>query len=135
MRSVFFTKPKRSTCAFLSHMIEQGEDVLSVVVDGKGDYDDAELFRICRSHGVPVADYADCDGLFEENEGAVEMIWCNTFPKLIKEEWIRAASVAAVNFHSAPLPEYRGVFAFNFAILNGDGEYGVTAHLLGKKFD
>ena len=47
------------------------------------------------------------------------MIWCNTFPKLIKEEWIRAASVAAVNFHSAPLPEYRGVFAFNFAILNG----------------
>ena len=63
------------------------------------------------------------------------MIWCNTFPKLIKEEWIRAASVAAVNFHSAPLPEYRGVFAFNFAILNGDGEYGVTAHLLGKKFD
>ena len=63
------------------------------------------------------------------------MIWCNTFPKLIKEEWIRAASVAAVNFHSAPLPEYRGVFAFNFATLNADGEYGVTAHLLGKKFD
>ena len=36
---------------------------------------------------------------------------------------------------SGPPADYRGAFLYNFAILNGEEEYGVTAHLMSERFD
>lgn len=135
MRSAIFTGLKRSTCVSLSHMIEQREDILSALVDDKNRYESADLVHICEEGGISVGDCSECDRLFEENEGIIEVIWCNNFLEFTREEWSCAASVAAVSFHLAPLPRYRRVFAFNFATPNGDHDYGVMARLLGKKFD
>lgn len=134
MRSVFFTKPKPCTLRMLEYMIEQGEDVRSVILNGKDGYAESDLVRFCGSRSIPIVDYSECGTLFSEGE-SIEMIWCCTFPKLVKKDWIDRASGEAVNFHGAPLPKYRGVFGYNFAILNGEHEYGVTAHIMNAKFD
>lgn len=134
MRSVFFTKPKPCTLRMLEFMAGQGEDVRGVVLSGKDTYRGVDLTRFCESRSIPVVDYSECGALFSEGE-PIEMIWCCTFPKLVKKDWIDRASGSAVNFHGAPLPKYRGVFGYNFAILNGESEYGVTAHIMNAKFD
>lgn len=134
MRSVFFTKPKPCTLCMLEHMVGQGEDIRAVVLSGKDAYAETDMVRFCEANAIPIVDYAECGALFESEE-TVEMIWCCTFPKLVKKEWIDKAAVAAVNFHAAPLPEYRGVFGYNFAILNDEVEYGVTAHMMDARFD
>lgn len=135
MRSVFFTKPKETTQAFLRFMVEQGEEVLAVVLSGASDYEGSGLVRLCRARGIEVVDHEECASLFARCREDIDMIWCHTYPRLLKGEWIGSASRAAVNFHAAPLPDYRGVFAYNFAILNGEKEFGVTAHVLGPEFD
>lgn len=135
MRSVFFTKPKSLTEKCLEHLIDREETVLAVVLSNKEAYLDSEFVRLADGHGIPIIDYVECDEFFAKNAGLIEMIWCNTFPKRIKSAWIDSASIAAVNFHAAPLPDYRGVFGFNFAFLNGEREFGVTAHMLDGDFD
>lgn len=134
MRSIFFTKPKEHTLKCLQYMVEHGEEVLAVVLSGKEAYVDTGLYHYAADKGIRVLDYTECDDFFAQPTD-IEMIWCNTFPKKIKQDWIDRASVAAVNFHAAPLPEYRGVFGFNFAFLNNEAEFGVSAHLLSGDFD
>lgn len=40
-----------------------------------------------------------------------------------------------INFHPAPLPAYRGVCPYTFAILNAERVYGVTAHHIASDID
>lgn len=40
-----------------------------------------------------------------------------------------------INFHPAPLPEYRGRNVAYHAILNGEAEFGATIHYMDKDFD
>jgi len=57
------------------------------------------------------------------------------YPKLIKKEVFEVARFGCINFHPAPLPEYKGFAVYNFAILNGEKEWGVSAHFIDQKFD
>lgn len=135
MRSVFFTKPKDLSLKLLEFLIGENEELLAIVLADKDRYRDTRFCRLAEENGIPIIDFAECEGFFEAAGDDIEMIWCSTFPKRIKQTWIKKATRAAVNFHAAPLPEYRGVFGFNFAFLNGDHEFGVTAHLLSGDFD
>ena len=135
MRCVLFTKPKPVTLSLLKHMVESGDEVEAVILYGAERYIDTPLVAYAREHAVPIVDFVVCDEFFDRfSVRELDAIWCCTFPRLIREEWIGKADVA-VNFHGAPLPEYRGVFAYNFAILNGDDVFGVTAHLMNGSFD
>ncbi|MCM8811684.1 MAG: hypothetical protein NC910_01360 [Candidatus Omnitrophica bacterium] len=55
-------------------------------------------------------------------------------PVLVKERLIRSIQKAAVNFHTGP-PEWPGRGSCSFALLHGDKQFGVTAHLLTKEID
>jgi len=49
--------------------------------------------------------------------------------------WLLArAEVAAINFHPGP-PEYPGIGCTNFAIYNGEKEFGVTCHHMEPRVD
>lgn len=41
----------------------------------------------------------------------------------------------ALNFHPAPLPEYRGFAPYTFGILNGEREWGVSCHHMTAEID
>jgi methionyl-tRNA formyltransferase len=56
------------------------------------------------------------------------------YTKLIPDEILRNARVAALNFHTAP-PEYPGTGCYNFALYNDDKLYGTTCHHMIKKVD
>lgn len=134
MRSVFFTKPKSCTLRMLKYMFDKGEDIAAVVLSGKDAYAETDMVRFCEANAILVVDYDECGSLFEHDE-SVDMIWCCIFPKIVKQDWIGKVAGVAVNFHPAPLPGYRGVFGYNFAILNGERQYGVTAHVMSERFD
>lgn len=51
---------------------------------------------------------------------------------IIPDAVLKNASIAAVNLHPGP-PEYPGIGCTNFAIYNGEKEFGITCHhMLGK---
>ena len=135
MNSLFFTKPKESTFEFLKFLYEQEEIILGVVIYDSHKFEGGEFVAFCREKDIRIYNgdevYSDID-TFKNN---LDVIFVNTYPKLIKNSLIDIAQKGAINFHTAPLPEYRGVFGFNFAIFNEEKQYGVTAHRLSDRFD
>lgn len=135
MNCVFFTKPKDISTKMLDFLIQDNRiSLIAVILYEKERFQDTPFFELCKKNGIDIVDYSEADALFQEKTN-IDVIYCSTFPRLIKGEWINRALIAAINFHTAPLPDYRGVFAFNFAIYNGDTKYGVTCHHLSSKFD
>ena len=57
---------------------------------------------------------------------AVAMLWVNT----ISAPVIETAKAGFLNLHGGKLPKYRGNACSTWAILNGESEIGVTAHLM-----
>lgn len=64
-------------------------------------------------------------------EGA-EVILCVTYPRRIPA---MDCGIPAVNMHPSPLPEGRGPAPFEWAILQGRTETGVTIHEMVERFD
>ena len=57
------------------------------------------------------------------------------FGQIITEELIYFPRHATVNIHASLLPKYRGAAPINWALINGDGETGVTYQFIVKKLD
>lgn len=55
-------------------------------------------------------------------------------PVKVPQSVLENTRVAAINFHPAP-PHYRGCGAVNWAVYNGDSEFGSTAHIMSEEFD
>ena len=54
---------------------------------------------------------------------------------ILKKSFTSLASILAINYHDAPLPRYAGMYATNWAILNGEIEHGVAWHEVVDKID
>jgi methionyl-tRNA formyltransferase len=54
---------------------------------------------------------------------------------LFKREYIDKSTNGIINFHAAPLPEFRGSATPAFAILNEKSEFGITFHMVSEKLD
>ena len=135
MNILFFTKPKEHTLDCVKFLVEVGATICGIVIYHKEDYLETEFMRFCCSKKIAIYDGEDIYNHIEEFEGKLDVVFCNTYPKLINKAIVDIAKIGGYNFHAAPLPEYKGVFGFNFAIYNGERQYGVTCHELTEKFD
>ncbi len=57
------------------------------------------------------------------------------YDKKIREPFISTPKCGCINFHPAPLPEYRGCGGCNLAILHKASEWGGTVHFVDERFD
>ena len=64
----------------------------------------------------------------------VDVVISFLFPKLIREPLCPLGRVGCLNFHPAPLPDYRGLGGYNIAILEGL-RVGVSCHFVDERFD
>ncbi len=58
-----------------------------------------------------------------------------SFNQIMKPEIIRLAPEGFINCHAGALPFYRGRNILNWAIINGEKEFGVTVHFIDEKID
>ena len=127
MRVVFMGKSKRSSVGALDWLVERGVDVAAVVSP-----EQSALERSARGHGLPVVAEAD---LYADPPADVDVVVSFLFWNLIREPLISLGRVGTLNFHPAPLPDFRGVGGYNLAILEGLPEWGVSCHFVDEHFD
>lgn len=135
MNILFFTKPKKHTLDCLKFLVEAGAKVCGVIIYNIDSYLDTEFVKYCLCKNIAMYDGDDIYNHIDNFKDKLDVIFCNTYPKLIKKEIIDIAKIGGLNFHMAPLPKYKGVFGYNFAIYNGEKQYGVTCHKLSEQFD
>jgi methionyl-tRNA formyltransferase len=94
--------------------------------------------RFCRDAGLRVIESAKVNS--PETLGEIRAIEPELLFSLYNMQILRPAlldipSVGTVNFHNGPLPRYRGVNVYSWAILNGETEYGISWHWVDRGID
>lgn len=161
MRAIYMGKDKPSAIAALRHVVESGVEVVCVVAPGAGEADAGSsdepsarpaddpsarptLADAARELGLPLADdgalYARLDGDDRAAPGVgplddTDLVLSFLFWKRIRPPLIALPRIGCVNFHPAPLPDFRGLGGYNAAILEALPEWGVSAHFVDDDFD
>jgi methionyl-tRNA formyltransferase len=134
MRVVFMGKSKRSVVRALDWLVERGVEVVAVVAPEPDRWtrEAQRLDLAARRHGLALVSDAD---LYGDPPGDVDVVISFLFWKLIREPLISLGRVGCLNFHPAPLPDFRGLGGYNVAVLEGLAEWGVSCHFVDERFD
>ena len=95
--------------------------------------------KVCaQSHGIPVyqpVKLRDGSALTLIRELAPELIVVAAYGRILPDDILAAPPKGCINVHSSLLPNYRGAAPINWAVLNGDGETGVTIMHMAHDLD
>ena len=92
---------------------------------------------LAEEHGIPTLVKArpDHETVLEvEKAGADVMVACN-WRTWIPPEIFATPRLGTLNVHDSLLPAYAGFAPLNWALINGENEVGVTAHVMDERLD
>jgi len=137
-------KDKPAVIDALKYLVELGIDVSAVVgpLENQLPLGKEKLIDIAHQFGIrTVTDDALYD-LFKKNTDLqedflkdVDLVISFLFWKKIRKPLIDLPKIGCVNFHAAPLPDFRGVNGYSFAIYENLSYWGVSAHFVDESFD
>jgi methionyl-tRNA formyltransferase len=127
-------KSKRSAVRALELLVERDAEVIAVVAAEPDPWARApqRLDLAARRHGIALVPEA---ALYAAPPEGVDLVVSFLYPLLIREPVLSLGRIGCLNFHPAPLPDFRGVGGYNVALLEGLGEWGVSCHFVDESFD
>jgi methionyl-tRNA formyltransferase len=127
-------KSKRSAVLALDWLVANGVDVVAVVAPEPDEvtHEQQRLDLAASRHGLPLTSEAE---LYADPPADVDVVVSFLFWNLIREPLISLGRAGCLNFHPAPLPDYRGVGGYNVAILDALESWGVSCHFVDEHFD
>ena len=128
-------KDKPAVLRGFMYLVDRGVDIAAVVGprDGGGP---GRLLRAAADNGVPAR--SDAEVVAELESGSltgIDLVISLLFWKRIGSTLLGAPRLGCINFHPAPLPDFRGVGGYSIAIYEEVSEWGVSAHFVDDEFD
>jgi methionyl-tRNA formyltransferase len=96
------------------------------------------LGRFCATVNIPLMEAADVNAppTIEAIRAAKpDFVFSAYNMQILRRELLGIARMGTINFHNGPLPRYRGVNVYSWAIVNGETEYGVAWHMVDEGID
>ncbi len=130
---------KEGAADALSFLLEQGVTV-PLVVAQKDELVGRSLAKEAQRRHIPVfGNTHDVYALLEKNDPLVQdidLVISFLFWQKIREPVIKLGKQGCINFHPAPLPDYKGRAGYNTAVLDCRKTFGVSAHFIdAEEFD
>jgi methionyl-tRNA formyltransferase len=125
-------------------MLAQGAEVVAVSAprNTEPDFYPERLVDVAESFAIPLLDdqyLYDClAGRAVEKAidlRDIDLVVSILHQRRIKSPLLKLGRLGCLNFHPAPLPEYRGWGTYNIAILEGVKAWGASAHFADEGFD
>jgi methionyl-tRNA formyltransferase len=143
VKVVFMGKHKRSAARALAQLVEHGCEVPAVVAPEVDDtvHPDQRLDLVAEASGLPLVSDEDLYAALEDPAAAsvdltgLDLVVSYLFWRRIREPLVSHSRLGCLNFHPAPLPDFRGVGGYNVAILEGLTEWGVSCHFVDQDLD
>ncbi len=90
---------------------------------------------VALENNIPVLDHSSVrklilSGDFKYDLGLSVLYW-----KRLDSAFIHTPKLGNINFHPAPLPDYKGTAGYNLAIMDELSKWGVTAHYMDENID
>jgi methionyl-tRNA formyltransferase len=127
-------KHKRSTVRALSWLAAQDCEIVAVASQPPDPeaHHEQRVDLAAERLGLPLTDDA---ALHAEPPTGVDAVLSFLHPRLIREPLLSLGRAGCLNFHPAPLPDFRGLGGYNLAILEGLKEWGVSCHFVDERLD
>jgi methionyl-tRNA formyltransferase len=131
---ILFCGRKQVAAQALDHLIHQSDvEVVGVMTDNHLSV--SPTSDLARSAGIPVIEFEEAlersaNGSLQFDLGISVVYW-----RRIRGSLLAAPRLGFINFHPAPLPEYKGTAGYNLAILEGRGDWGVSVHYMDDMID
>jgi len=136
IKRVIFLGRKPGAAKALEYLVEKGLSITMAIAPVKEDYM-PKLSTTAKKYKIPV--YHD-EGVIYKKIAKYDKRIFNTdlvisylFWRRIKNPLINIAKLGCINFHPAPLPDYKGRAGYNTAILDARKKYGVSAHFIDSE--
>lgn len=91
--------------------------------------------EVARRSGVPILDRETVEQQIESGVLSVDLGLSMLYWQKIRPPLLRNCSRGVVNFHPAPLPNYKGTAGYNLAILESLSRWAVSAHYVDEGID
>lgn len=120
----------------LRRLALDGHQVVAVVLRTRPS--NSALADAARALGVPTLQFPRADA--PELRAAVvalapDVLLSVAFNEILRAPLLQVARRGALNVHAGRLPQYRGRNVINWALINGETQLGVTAHLMDEGID
>lgn len=139
MRILFLGNHTVGVCS-LSALLDSGATIAGVVAHPP-DPEEGVVFQsvhdFAREHGLKTIRGRAGDDEVQQfvQEAAPDLLWTTDYRYLLPPRLIDAAAFGGVNLHPSLLPRYRGRAPINWAIIHGETELGLTAHVIEEGAD
>ena len=90
---------------------------------------------VAERHGVEVLSFEDALRKLKCGDLIFDLGLSVLYWRKLKDEFLTIPSRGVINFHPAPLPEYKGTGGYNLAILEGKESWAVSAHYVDESID
>jgi len=120
----------------LLQLAQADHHLLGVVI--RKSCSDQTLVEAAGQLGLPVfqPDYVNASEFVDEITAlGTDLNLSISYNQILKSPILAASRLGFVNFHAGKLPFYRGRNVINWAIINGETEVGLTAHLVDEGID
>lgn len=146
---VLFLGRKPAASEALRHLVDTGAEVVAVVAPQPPTETATETFwrpllrETAHELGIPILQDQEVYRAIEDGGhlpggrslAGLDLAISFLFWKRIQKQLIVLPRVGCFNFHPAPLPNCRGRRGYNYAILEGEVEYGASCHWVSERFD
>ncbi len=128
-------------CVGIEQLLANGFEIAAVFTHKDSDNENiwfGSVAETASAHGIPVFAPEDVNHPVWVNKikaFAPEIIFSFYYRDMLKEEILSIPAKGCLNLHGSLLPKYRGRVPFNWAIINGEKETGVTLHYMVRKPD
>lgn len=124
---------KAAGAAALRWTLEQGYDVVGVLTDSH--LEGSQTAEVAERHGLKLFTYETAIEAIAAGDLSFDLGVSFVYWRILKEPMLSHPSLGIVNFHPAPLPEYKGTAGYNLAILDGLSAWAVSAHYVDAGID
>ena len=117
-----------------SHGLHRFEIAAVVTTQENGDMWWPGVSTLCQKHNIPLHRYCES---FSDSLQYTNIDWylLLSWKHIIKSPLLTHPNSGIINLHYSLLPDYRGVYPVNWAIINGEKKTGVTYHLVNANID
>jgi methionyl-tRNA formyltransferase len=130
---ILFMGRKHSAAKALEWTVQRGYNVVGVITDD-------HLFgsptaKVAENCNLPIFNLSQVYGKIHSGDMEVDLVISFLYWKILKKPLVGFPRCGIINFHPAPLPQYKGTAGYNVAILNDLNRWGVTAHYVDEGVD
>jgi methionyl-tRNA formyltransferase len=98
-----------------------------------------EMESFANQFGIQVSKFQkgslDQELIYWKTINELDFMFVITFPYILSKKLISTLGIHVVNFHFAPLPQYKGAQPVFWMLKNGEKKGGVTAHIMTPEID